>query len=89
VAEQHDESADGQDGTAAETVDAQPFFTSKRAAAVFKHAILAKYVVPFAAKAGSTSTGKRVVAVDGYAGAGRYEDGEPGSPSLIAEAALG
>lgn len=65
----------------------QPFFKSKRAAAVLKHAILAKYVVPFAAKTGSTSTGKRVVIVDGYAGAGRYEDGKPGSPALIAEAA--
>ncbi|MHA6627712.1 three-Cys-motif partner protein TcmP [Pseudonocardia sichuanensis] len=75
------------DGAGRETVDAQPFFKSKRAAAVLKHAILARYVVPFAAKTGSTSTGNRVVLVDGYAGAGRYEDGEPGSPALIAEAA--
>jgi len=70
-----------------EALHSQPFFRSKRAAAVLKHAILAKYVVPFAAETGSTSTGKRVVIVDGYAGAGRYEDGKPGSPALIAEAA--
>lgn len=31
--------------------------------------------------------GERVVIVDGYAGAGRNEDGKPGSPALIAEAA--
>jgi three-Cys-motif partner protein len=84
VTDQRGDSADGADG---ETVDTQPFFKSKRAAAVLKHAILAKYVVPFAAKTGSTSTGNRVVIVDGYAGAGRYEDGKPGSPALIAEAA--
>lgn len=87
MAGQRDESTDGQDSTEAHTVDAQPFFRSKRAAAVLKHAILAKYVVPFAAKTGSTSVGKRVVIVDGYAGAGRYEDGKPGSPALIADAA--
>lgn len=85
MAEEYDESADAQHG--AETADGQPFFRSRRAAAVFKHAILAKYVVPFASKTGSTSTGNRVVIVDGYAGAGRYEDGKPGSPALIAEAA--
>jgi len=65
----------------------QEFFTSKRAAAVLKHAILSGYLVPFASKTGSMSTGNRVVIVDGYAGAGRYDDGQPGSPSLIATAA--
>lgn len=70
-----------------DTVDTQPFFESKRAAAVLKHAILDGYVVPFASKTGSASRAKRVVIMDGYAGAGRYEDGEPGSPALIVEAA--
>lgn len=69
------------------TVDTQPFFNSRRAAAVLKHAILAKYVVPFTAKTGSRSAGNRVVIVDGYAGPGRYDDGEPGSLAFIAEAA--
>ena len=63
------------------------FFTSKRAAAVFKHAILSGYVVPFASKTGSASAGKRVVIVDGYAGPGRYDSREAGSPALIAAAA--
>lgn len=67
----------------------QKFFGSKRAAAVLKHAILSGYLVPFAAKVGSSSPDGRVVVVDGYAGAGRYEDGTPGSPALIAAAAQG
>jgi three-Cys-motif partner protein len=58
-----------------------------KASLVLKPAILAEYIVPFASKTGSTSTGKRVVVVDGYAGAGRDEDGRPDYPALIAEAA--
>jgi three-Cys-motif partner protein len=69
------------------TLDTQSFFKSKRAAAFLKHAILSKYIVPFTAKAGFRSDGNRVMIVDGYAGRGRYEDGSPGSPALIAEAA--
>ncbi len=55
-------------------IDTQPFFESKRAAAVLKHAILSGYVSPFAVKTGSTSVDHRVAIVDGYAGAGRYDD---------------
>jgi three-Cys-motif partner protein len=69
------------------SIDAQPFSRSKRAAAVLKHAILGGYVVPFASKTGLASAGNRVVIVDGYGGAGRYDSGETGSPSLIAAAA--
>jgi three-Cys-motif partner protein len=71
---------------AANAVDTQRFFRSRRAAAVLKHAILSGYVVPFASKTGSSSAGHRVVLVDGYAGAGRYEDGQPGSPALLTRA---
>ncbi len=59
------------------------FFESKKAAAIFKHAVLDKYVNPFVMKTGSTSTGKRVGFVDGYAGEGRYADGKEGSPALL------
>lgn len=76
-----------QRGLGGKSINTKQFFRSKRAAAVFKHAILASYVVPFASKTGSTSPGHRVVIVDGYAGAGRYDSGEPGSPALIAAAA--
>lgn len=63
----------------------QKFFESKKASAALKHAILGRYVVPFTSRAGSRT--KRVVIVDGYAGAGRYSDGSEGSPALIAHAA--
>lgn len=56
------------------------FFQRPQAAAVLKHGVLARYATVFAAMAGSR-TG-RVVYLDGYAGAGRYDDGSPGSPLL-------
>ncbi|TDU67110.1 three-Cys-motif partner protein TcmP [Streptomyces sp. KS 21] len=66
---------------------ASPFFGRKKPAAVLKHAILDKYVVPFASKVGKYAPDGRVVYLDGYAGPGRYEDGTPGSPALIFESA--
>ncbi|MFE9455157.1 three-Cys-motif partner protein TcmP [Streptomyces sp. NPDC006739] len=64
-----------------------PFFVSKKAAAVLKHAILDSYVVPFASKVGRYAPDGRVVYLDSYAGPGRYEDGTPGSPALILDSA--
>lgn len=64
-----------------------PFFVSKKAAAVLKHALLDQYLVPFAAKTGRWAEDKRVVYIDGYAGPGRYKDGTAGSPVLVLEAA--
>lgn len=64
------------------------FFQRRRAAAVLKHGILARYPPVFATMTGSTSSGGRVVYLDGYAGPGRYEPetgetiGAPGSPLL-------
>jgi three-Cys-motif partner protein len=63
------------------------FFRARKAAAVLKHGVVSRYVLPFATKVGSTSVGNRVVVLDGYAGEGRYEDGTPGSPIFFAEAA--
>ncbi|WP_306206183.1 three-Cys-motif partner protein TcmP [Actinoplanes sp. RD1] len=63
------------------------FFESKKSAAILKHAILSRYLVPFTAKTGSRSPQGRVAFVDGYAGEGRYEDGEPGSPALAIKTA--
>jgi three-Cys-motif partner protein len=64
------------------------FFRKRKAPAAFKHAILSRYPVLFASKLGSTSTDNRVIFLDGYAGRGRYaEDGEPGSPLLLARGA--
>lgn len=49
---------------------------------VFKHELLRCYVPPFGGMTSSQSEGKRVVYLDGYAGAGRYESGEPGSAEI-------
>ncbi|MET8140177.1 three-Cys-motif partner protein TcmP [Sphaerisporangium sp. NPDC005288] len=65
----------------------EDFFREKRAAAVFKHGILKRYPAIFASKAGFRVQGRRVVFVDGYAGRGRYDDGSPGSPLLLVQAA--
>ncbi|MFJ2915072.1 three-Cys-motif partner protein TcmP [Streptomyces sp. NPDC087228] len=70
-----------------EVASSSPFFVSKKAAAVLKHEILNRYVVPFASKVGRYAPDGRVVYLDSYAGPGRYEDGTPGSPALILEAA--
>jgi three-Cys-motif partner protein len=59
------------------------FFESKKAAAILKHAILKRYIQPFASKTGSRSPDHRVAFIDGYAGEGRYEDGSQGSPALL------
>lgn len=50
---------------------------------VFKHALLDKYVPQFAGMTGSRRAGHRVVFLDGYAGRGRYANGEPASAERI------
>lgn len=63
------------------------FFATKKSEAVFKHGILSRYPAVFAAKAGMNVRDHRVTFLDGYAGPGRYDDGEPGSPLLLVESA--
>jgi three-Cys-motif partner protein len=63
------------------------FFDTPQGAAVFKHGILGQYLPTWASKVGSTSTGKRVAFIDGYAGAGFYRDGTPASPAIALAAA--
>jgi len=65
----------------------EEFFATKKAAAVFKHGILSRYPVVFAAKAGMNVQNHRVTFLDGYAGRGRYDDGQSGSPLLLVESA--
>lgn len=59
------------------------FFGSRNPQAVLKHGILTHYAYYFAGRAGAATEG-RVAFIDGYAGQGRYEDGNPGSPLLLA-----
>src|SRR5215213_3495632 len=62
------------------------FFGQRSAQAVLKHGVLARYAHYFAGRAGSATRG-RVAFIDGYAGEGRYQDGSPGSPLLLASQA--
>lgn len=62
------------------------FFGQRSAQAVLKHGVLTRYAHYFAGRAGSATQG-RVAFIDGYAGEGRYEDGSPGSPLLLASQA--
>ncbi|SFW87089.1 three-Cys-motif partner protein TcmP [Amycolatopsis australiensis] len=58
------------------------FFDARRAPAVVKHGLLFRYCPAFANKAGSVTRG-RVTFLDGYAGAGCYDDDTPGSPLVM------
>lgn len=62
------------------------FFGKRNAQAVLKHGVLARYAHYFAGRAGAATQG-RVAFIDGYAGEGRYADGSPGSPLLLASEA--
>lgn len=67
--------------------DPQAFFAEQQGAAVLKHGLIRRYPRVFASKTGKWATNHRVVLVDGYAGAGVYEDGSVGSPVLAADTA--
>jgi three-Cys-motif partner protein len=62
------------------------FFGQRSAQAVLKHGVLTRYAHYFAGRAGAATQG-RVAFIDGYAGEGRYQDGSPGSPLLLASQA--
>lgn len=64
----------------------ESFFTIRNAQAVLKHGLLGRYAHYFAGRAGKAAN-NRVAFIDGYAGAGRYEDGTPGSPLLLLDQA--
>lgn len=63
------------------------FHKTKKPAAVLKHEILNQYVTPFASKTGKYSLDNRVAFIDGYAGPGRYDDGEIGSGAMLLQKA--
>lgn len=60
------------------------FFERKREWSRLKDEILETYLAPYLAKI--TKTRRPVLIVDAFAGKGRFDDGEPGSPVIIAEA---
>ncbi|MEW2353055.1 three-Cys-motif partner protein TcmP [Spirillospora sp. NPDC029432] len=55
----------------------------QHAQSVFKHHVLQAYLRMFVAMTGSTARDKRVVVLDGFAGRGRYDSGQPASAELI------
>lgn len=65
------------------TTDEQKFFQKRKDAAFVKHEILSGYLKPYAMKVGVNAD--HVVFVDGYAGPGVYDAGEPGSPEIALE----
>lgn len=87
--ELEDYSLSGEAGDETQTGSDDPFFVSKKAAAVFKHKLLQTYFPKFAGKAGSTEADRRLVYVDTHAGRGAYDDGTAGSPLLVAQDVAG
>ncbi|MFF2305896.1 three-Cys-motif partner protein TcmP [Streptomyces sp. NPDC058128] len=54
---------------------------------MFKHDLLKRYLPQFGGMTGTQSRDKRVVYLDGYAGEGRYENGEPASGEIALKVA--
>ncbi|WP_078877970.1 three-Cys-motif partner protein TcmP [Streptomyces sp. 150FB] len=63
------------------------YWQGKALPSVFKHELLKRYLPPFGGMTGAQSQDKRVVYLDGYAGEGRYESGEPGSAEIALKVA--
>lgn len=61
------------------------FFDERQGPAVFKHAILKRYVRIYFSKTGHPPP-HRGLYLDGYAGPGTYEDESPGSPTVAVDA---
>ncbi|MFF9690512.1 three-Cys-motif partner protein TcmP [Streptomyces sp. NPDC014623] len=58
------------------------YWADKALPSVFKHDLLRRYLPQFGGMTGTQSHDKRVVYLDGYAGEGRYENGEPASGEI-------
>ncbi|MFJ4569047.1 hypothetical protein ACIP4U_36425 [Streptomyces caelestis] len=62
--------------------DGWQLLAGQSTASAFKHELLRRYIPPFGGMTSTQSQDRRVVYVDGYAGEGRYESGEPGSAEI-------
>jgi three-Cys-motif partner protein len=58
------------------------YWADKALPSVFKHDLLKRYLPQFGGMTGTQSRDRRVVYLDGYAGEGRYENGEPASAEI-------
>ncbi|MFJ9634498.1 three-Cys-motif partner protein TcmP [Streptomyces sp. NPDC101175] len=61
---------------------ANSYWQGKALPSVFKHELLRRYIPPFGGMTGTQAQDRRVVYLDGYAGEGRYENGDPGSAEI-------
>ncbi len=61
------------------------FFKGKRPWSKIKDRILGQYMPPYLAKV--AKLGKPIILIDAFAGPGKFEDGSPGSPLIICQAA--
>ena len=61
------------------------FFAGKRPWSIIKDQVLENYMSPYIAKI--NKLGRPLLLIDGYAGPGVFEDGKPGSPLIICQAA--
>ncbi|WP_439813368.1 three-Cys-motif partner protein TcmP [Streptomyces sp. P9-2] len=58
------------------------YWADKALPSVFKHELLKRYLPQFGGMTSRQSHDKRVIYLDGYAGEGRYENGEPASAEI-------
>jgi three-Cys-motif partner protein len=58
------------------------YWADKALPSVFKHDLLKRYLPQFGGMTGTQSHDRRVVYLDGYAGEGRYENGDPASAEI-------
>lgn len=63
------------------------YWADKALPSVFKHDLLKRYLPQFGGMTGTQSHDKRVVYLDGYAGEGRYENGDPASAEIALQVA--
>jgi three-Cys-motif partner protein len=65
------------------------FFSSKRPWSRIKDAILGSYMSPYIAKLARLggNQSRRILIIDAFAGPGKFDDGTPGSPLIICQAA--
>lgn len=61
------------------------FFAGKRPWSLIKDEVLGNYMSPYMAKV--NKLGQPILLIDGYAGPGVFDDGKPGSPLIMCEAA--
>lgn len=81
-----------QTGAEMSTGTSGEYWQAKALPSVFKHELLFKYLPPFGGMVTSTvdrPTGAKLVYLDGYAGKGRYENGDPGSAEIVLKIASG